>query len=200
MQRLDDVTSGDEVYGVPCAMGACGIICDTAVFPEPPRSWSIFWEPEFAGRYGVNGTSPGAENVLSAALSLGVEKADIFELDLVDSPRLRERLKLLADNSSVQWPGVAGGKYLKGLAFGASWGMGLADMTAMGEKWDFTVPDEGATGWIDVMVVTEATNRDPIMRRIAEDYIDFFISAQEQLEVVVRQLSYIPENSSCANR
>lgn len=193
-QNLPDIRQGGEVYGVPYAWGPYGILYNTQVFKEPPRSWSIFWEPQYAGRYGINGTSPGGENVVVAALMEGVKREAVFDIEQFNTPGVVKRLQALADNSKVQWAGESHGAHLKGLAFGAGWGGGLAEVKTLGETWKLTVPVEGASGWIDVWAITQHLRDKPLLRRIAEEYINFFISAEKQAEVVVRKTTTFPTN------
>ena len=58
------VPQDGDVYGVPYAWGPYGIVYNTAEFPTPPTSWSIFWDEKYKHRFGINGTSPGGENVV----------------------------------------------------------------------------------------------------------------------------------------
>lgn len=193
-QNLPDIRQDGELFGVPYAWGPYGILYNTQVFKQPPRSWSIFWDPQYAGRYGINGTSPGGENVVVAALMEGVARDQVFDIEKFNTPGVVRRLQALADNSKVQWAGESHGGHLKGLAFGAGWGGGLAEVKTMGETWKLTVPDEGASGWIDVWAITQHLRDKPLLRQIAEEYINFFISAEKQAEVVVRKTTTFPVN------
>lgn len=193
-RNLEDIKNRRDLFGMPLAWGPYGLVYNTAKFKEAPKSWSIFWDPQYAGRYGVNGTSPGGENVLFTALASGIKGEDIFYIRNVNTPEIKKKLQYLADNSKIQWPGIGTGKYLKEIDFGASWGFGIADMKAMGETWKLIVPEEGASGWVDCWAITQVAKNNPKIRLIAEEYINLFISAKKQAEIVVRQLSCTPVN------
>lgn len=193
-RELTDIKKDGAQYGVPYAWGPYGIVYNTALFKTPPASWAIFWDPQYANRYGINGTSPGGENVVIAALVSGVKREDVFTLDKVSTPAVIKKLQQLSDNSKVQWPGAEQGKFYQGLAFGASWGGGLNEIKALGETWKLTVPEEGASGWIDCWAITHHVQNQPKLRRIAEEFINFFISDEKQATVAVRKMTNYPTN------
>src|SRR4051794_9032976 len=42
-----------QVYGVPFMWGPDPLIYDTTVFPQPPDSWTILWDPKYRGKISV---------------------------------------------------------------------------------------------------------------------------------------------------
>src|SRR5580692_9319190 len=45
LRNLPLVKSNGQVYGVPFIWGPNPILYDTTVFPQPPDSWNLFWDP-----------------------------------------------------------------------------------------------------------------------------------------------------------
>ena len=62
-----------QVYGVPFMWGPDPLIYDTTVFPKPPESWTIFWDPKYRGKISV---WDDLSTVYMAAQVLGYDKPD----------------------------------------------------------------------------------------------------------------------------
>jgi spermidine/putrescine-binding protein len=53
LREMQLVHSGAQVYGVPFMWGPNPLLYDTTVFPEPPYSWVVFWDPKYKGKLSV---------------------------------------------------------------------------------------------------------------------------------------------------
>ena len=53
LTSLPLVKANGKVYGVPFLWGPNPLLYDTTVFPEPPKSWVILWDPQYKGKVSV---------------------------------------------------------------------------------------------------------------------------------------------------
>src|SRR5712664_4971965 len=44
------VKANDQVFGVPFMWGPNSLLYDTSVFPQPPDSWNVLWDPKYRGK------------------------------------------------------------------------------------------------------------------------------------------------------
>ena len=77
LTSLPLVHTNGKVYGVPFMWGPDPIIYDTTAFPQPPDSWSLFWDPKYKGRISV---WDDLSTVYMAAQVLGFDKPDPSQL------------------------------------------------------------------------------------------------------------------------
>ena len=64
--------------------------------------------------------------------------------------------------------------------------------------WKWAYPNEGVPGWIDNHVMSKELDQNPQLKRIAEEWINFTISAEFQSQVLVQGLSTNPVNIKTA--
>src|SRR5215472_1186247 len=50
LTSLPLVKAGGKVYGVPFMWGPDPMVYDTRVFPQPPTTWNILWDPKYQGK------------------------------------------------------------------------------------------------------------------------------------------------------
>src|SRR5215469_16707022 len=93
LTSLPLVRANGQVYGVPFMWGPDPIIYDTTVFPQPPDSWNIFWDPKYRGKVSI---WDDLSTVYMAAQVLGYDKPDPSHLyNLSDDQLEAVRRKLL---------------------------------------------------------------------------------------------------------
>src|SRR5690606_35165655 len=76
LTKVSGVMRDGKVYAIPYAFDSIGIIYDTDKMKTPPTSWSVLWDPQYAGK--VLDYDNGEHNFTIAALESGI--ADPFHL------------------------------------------------------------------------------------------------------------------------
>ena len=92
-----------QVYGVPFMWGPDPLIYDTTVFPKPPESWTVFWDPKYRGKISV---WDDLSTVYMAAQVLGYDKPDpsqLFNLTDEQLDAVRKKLLELKPNVRKMW-------------------------------------------------------------------------------------------------
>ncbi|MBI9019337.1 MAG: extracellular solute-binding protein [Phycisphaerae bacterium] len=194
LQKADYITVSDKVYGIPVVRGPYGLVYNTTIIKEEPKSWNIFFDPQYKDKYTISGDFYEA-NVFTVALACGVSEKDIFNPAKVAKPEVTEKLKIFAENAHSFWIGVDTEKDLKGLALATSWGFSLPALKKLGEEWKLATPDEGTTGWVDNFMLSSRVSADPTKLKIAYEWLNFVLSDQYQT-YCVRGLGCPPVTTS----
>ena len=77
LRELPLVKSKGKTFGVPFMWGPNPLLYDTTVFPKPPDSWAIFWDPKYKGKISV---WDDLSTLYMAAQMLGYDKPDPSQL------------------------------------------------------------------------------------------------------------------------
>jgi spermidine/putrescine-binding protein len=193
LKKADYITKDGLVYGVPIVYGHYGLAYNTEIIKQEPKSWDIFWDPKYAGQYAISADYHEA-NIYITALAMGYGKSDIFEFSaLRDNKEFKQRLAMLASNAKSYWVGVDKEEDLKDLALATAWGFSFSELNKEGEKWKFASPKEGVTGWIDNWLIGYSLQNQPILKRIAEEWINYSIGPDMQV-AYVRDIRQFPVN------
>jgi len=197
LQRARYITDENgNIYGVPLAHGPYALIYNTKYFQTAPDSWSVLWDKKYKYNYAISSDYYEA-NIYITALRIGFKGENISDFSkLRNSELFKKNLEQLALNAHSLWKGVDTAKELKGLALATSWGFSLDELKKNGEVWKIAEPKEGNTGWVDNFVLSSALKEKPFLKKVANEWLNFILSTQFQVDVVVRQLLSDPVNGS----
>ena len=192
LASLPLVRVNGQVFGVPFMWGPDPIIYDTTVFPKPPDSWSVFWDPQYKGKISVWDDLP---TVYMAAQVLGYDKPDPSQLyNLTDEQLEAVKKKLLELKPSIRKMWSQGGELTNLFQnHEVALAMGWPLMTNQLRKVNFpvgeTIPKENTTGWIDHLMITSASeNKD-----LAYQFLEYMIEAETQKKIT-DVTGYTPAN------
>jgi len=180
----NSLTHEGQRYGLPYNCGPYGLAYNTDVVAEAPKSWNIFWEPNYAGKYTINNNFP-KNNIWITALSLGYTYNDIFDIDKLDRTKIQEKLNVLARNSKSFWDGAANPDEFPELSLATTWGFAAQQANIKGGHWLIASPQEGGTAWIDYWVLTKSAHGQ--VKKLCEEWINFQLSPAVQAQVVKAQ-------------
>jgi spermidine/putrescine transport system substrate-binding protein len=185
-----------EVYGVPFMWGPDPLIYDTTVFPKPPESWTVLWDPKYRGKISV---WDDLSTVYMTAQILGFDKPDSSQLyNLTDEQleAVKKKVLELKPNIRKMWStaGELTNLFQNHEVVAA---MGWPLMTNQLRKINFpvgeTIPKENTTGWIDHLMITAGSeNQD-----LAYKFLEYMIDRQTQKKVT-DVTGYTPANPQAA--
>lgn len=186
-------------YAVPLAQGPYGLAYNTGVVKKAPESWNILWAPEYRGKY-VIAKNEYMHNCMLTALALGYPREDIYKYDVLNNRAFKEKLAELAKNAHSFWDGIDKPEDLSGHALATSWGFALKGLKEKGEVWEMADPREGTVYWVDNYSITWALKEKPLLRKIAEEWLNFTLTPEFQVEVIMRALSSYPVTTNILGR
>lgn len=194
LAKADYMSEDGKVYGVPFAHGPYGIAYNTKYFDKAPDSLNVLWEQKNIGRYSVS-SDYYEVNAFLTAMAMGKKGNEIWDFEkLSTSDEFIAKLRALAQNAKTFWVGVDKPEDLQGLSLGTTWGFSLDELAKKGETWKIMEPKEGYSGWVDNFVVSKNVEKNPFLKKLAEEWLNFVISPEYQAEVVVRGLGSDPVN------
>jgi spermidine/putrescine-binding protein len=185
-----------QVYGVPFMWGPDPLIYDTTVFPKPPESWTVFWDPKYRGKISV---WDDLSTVYMAAQVLGYDKPDPSQLyNLTDEQLDAVKKKLLELKPNIRKMWSTGGELTNLFQnHEVVAAMGWPLMTNQLRKINFpvaeTIPKENTTGWIDHLMITAGSEN----KELAHKFLEYMVEAQTQKKVTA-VTGYTPANPQAA--
>lgn len=158
-------------YAIPYAWGSIPLVYDQDHFPTAPDSWNVLWDPANAGK--VITMDEANNNMIVAAIMLGIK--DPFNLSDEQFEQVKQKLLALKKNLLSYYAGFDDGVTMfaqSGVTLMFSQGEPQAKMLKdRGVNAAFTIPKEGAIGWIDCWAISAAAkNQD-----LAHKWIDFML-------------------------
>ena len=185
-------------YGIPVVYGPYGLGYNKEEV-KPPTSWQQLWLPKYKNKYAISSDYYEA-NIYITALALGYNKEQIFDYDLLrKNPNFHIKLKELAQNAKRYWVGVDRADEFEDLSLGTAWGFSFPELNERGHSWQMATPKEGTTGWVDVWSIGYSLKDKPLLKRIAEEWINFSISPKMQINYL-RNIGQFPVNLSIASQ
>ncbi|WP_251447667.1 extracellular solute-binding protein [Vermiculatibacterium agrestimuris] len=162
-------------YTVPYTWGTVGIIYNTAMVTEPPASWSVMFDDQYAGNVLMFRNSRDA--MATALLYLG------YSLNTTDEAELRQAAGLIADaKSRGVYQAFVMDEILQKMeggnaAIGAYYAGDYLSMAENNPDLAFVVPEEGSNWFVDAMcVLKDAPHYEEAMA-----WINFIASTEANL-------------------
>src|SRR5712671_3012296 len=186
------VKANDQVFGVPFMWGPNSLLYDTSVFPEPPDSWNILWDPKYRGKISL---WDELSSIYMAAQVLGYDQPDpgqLYNLSDAQLDAVKKKLIELKPNVRKFWS--TGGELSNlfqnhEIVLAMGWPLNTAQLRKLNFPIGETIPKENTTGWIDHLMITSASkNKD-----LATEFLAYMVEAKTQ-KFVSDITHYTPAN------
>src|SRR5467141_2386420 len=181
-----------QVYGVPFMWGPDPLIYDTTIFPQPPDSWTVLWDPKYKGKISV---WDDLSTVYMAAQILGYDKPDPSQLyNLTDEQLAAVKKKLIELKPNVRKMWSSGGELTNlfqnhEVVLAMGWPLNTNDLRKLNFPIGEMIPKENTTGWIDHLMITSASSN----KELAHAFLEYMIQAKTQ-KLVTDRTHYTPAN------
>ena len=182
LRSLPLVRVGKQVFGVPFQWGPNPLLYDTSVFPKPPESWSVLWDPKYRGKISV---WDDLSTLYMAAQILGYDKPDpghLYNLSDAELEKVKQKLLQLKPNIRKIWS--TGGELTNlfenhEIVAAMGWPLMTNQLRKAGFPIGETIPKENTTGWIDHLMITSASEH----KELAEEFLEYMIEAKTQKDI-----------------
>jgi spermidine/putrescine-binding protein len=186
------VKANGQTYGVPFVWGPNPLLYDTTTFPQPPDSWSIFWNPRYRGKISL---WDELSSVYMAAQVLGFDTPEpnqLYNLSDVQLEAVKKKLIELKPNIRKYWS--TGGELTNlfqnhEVIAAMGWPLITNDLRKLNLPIGETIPRENTTGWIDHLMITTASPR----KELAQQFLEYMVEAKTQ-KLVTDVTHYTPAN------
>jgi putative spermidine/putrescine transport system substrate-binding protein/spermidine/putrescine transport system substrate-binding protein len=190
------VRNAGQTYGVPLTWGPNPLLYDKTAFAQPPVSWAALWDPKFKDKLSF---WDDLSTLYMAAQVLGFGKQDpaaIYNLSDAQLDQVKQKLLALKPNIRKLW--TTGGELTNlfqnhEVIAAMGWPLVTSQLRKSGLPIEEEIPAEGTTGWIDHLMITNASeNKD-----LAYALLNYMVSAQTQ-KLLSDVTGYDPANPQAA--
>lgn len=196
LRDMKDVQKNGKTYGVPFTWGPDYLIYDADVIKEEPKSWNIFFDPKYKGKVSI---WDDVSNLYLMGQVLGLDKTDPGALyNMTDEQLAQVKKKLVELRPQVRKYWATAGELNdlfknKEVVVAVGWPLTVATLNKEGRNLKAVIPEEGATGWIDrLMIVADSANKD-----LAEAYLDY-VTQPKAMALVAEATNYNISNPKAA--
>lgn len=170
LTSLNEITRDGEIYGVPWTWGATAVAYNTEAFPGGVDTVEAFWDP--ANQNQIGWFDSYEDSIIMAAIAAG----DPTPSQPQNMDAVKAKLQQLVPQIRTFWQSedefnklFANGDITLGLYWSGS---ACRAKNAMQLPMGFSIPKEGAIGWVDTWAIPkDAPNAD-----LALEWIDFMLS------------------------
>jgi len=188
LTAMADVVRENKNYGVPFCWGPDYLIYDANVITEAPKSWYVLMDPKYKGKVSIQ---DDIVSIYLAGQMLGIDKNDkaaLYNMNADDLTQCKELLIKMKPQVRKYWSTAGELDNLfknKEVVVALGWPLTVGDLNKEGGNLKAVVPQEGATGWIDRLMITkDSKNKD-----LAELYLDY-ITQPENMALVAEVTYY----------
>lgn len=186
LRELKDDKKDGKTYGVPFTWGPDYLIYDADVVKEEPKSWSVLWDARYKGKIAI---WDDVSNIYVAGQLMGLDKTDPAALyNMTDDQLAEAKKKLIELKPQVRKFWATGGELNdlfknKEVVLALGWPLTPATLNKEGRNLRSVIPQEGATGWIDrLMIVADSPNKE-----LAHLYLDY--ATQPKTQALVAEVT-----------
>jgi len=188
--------SSNRVYGIPFMWGPNTLLYNTAILRERPTSWAVLWDPKYRGKISV---WDDVSTIYMTAQVLGYDKADpnaLYNLSDQQLQSVTNKLLDLKPNIFQTWStaGEIVNFFEKGNVVAAmAWPLVTSQLKARRFPIGEIIPEENTTGWVDRLMIPNASTHETLAYKFVNYMIDEGIQNR-----VARVTGYIPANQRAA--
>ncbi len=179
LTKLDDVKKDGKLYGIPFTWGPDYLIYDANVVKEEPKSWKVFFDAQYKGKVSL---WDDISNIYLIGQVQGLDKTNQAALyNMTDEQLAEAKKKLVELKPQVRKYWATAGELNdlfknKEVVLAVGWPLTVGVMNKEGLNLKGVIPEEGATGWIDRLMITSSSkNKD-----LALMYLDYVTTPKAQ--------------------
>ncbi len=196
LRDMKDVQKNGKTYGVPFTWGPDYLIYDADVIKEEPKSWGVFFDAKYKGKVSI---WDDVSNLYLIGQLLGFDKTDpgaLYNMSDEQLGQVKKKLVELRPQVRKYWATAGELNDLfknKEVVVAVGWPLTVATLNKEGRNLKAVIPEEGATGWIDrLMIVADSQNKD-----LAEAYLDY-VTQPKSMALVAEATNYNISNPKAA--
>lgn len=193
LRNMNDVVKDGKVYGMPFTWGPDYLIYDADVVKTEPDSWKIFQDPQYKGKVSL---WDDISNIYLIGQMQGLDKTDKAAIyNMTDEQLKSAKAELIKMKPQIRKYWATAGELdnmfkNKEVVLAVGWPLTVANLNREGRNLKAVIPQEGATGWIDRLMITAGSKN----KQLAQLYLDY-ISQPENMAKVLSVNNYNVANA-----
>jgi putative spermidine/putrescine transport system substrate-binding protein/spermidine/putrescine transport system substrate-binding protein len=197
IKNLPDAQKDGKSYGVPFTWGPDYLIYDANVIKEAPKSWKVFFDPQYKGKVSL---WDDISNLYLMGQILGYDKTDpgaLYSMTDAQFDEVKKELIKLKPQVRKYWATAGELNDLfknKEVVVAVGWPLTPGTVNKEGGNLKGVIPDEGATGWIDRLMIPSSSKN----KELAALYLDYATAPKTQALVFDATGGYCVANTKAA--
>jgi spermidine/putrescine-binding protein len=190
LKDMKDVQKDGKTYGMPFTWGPDYLVYNADIIKETPTSWNLFFDPKYKGKIAMY---DDISSIYLVAQLMGYDKTDQSVLyNMTEEQLLACKAKLVELKPQVRKNWASAGELdnlfkNKEVLAAVGWPLTPANLNKQGMNIKAVIPQEGATGWIDrLMIVKGAKNK-----QLAQLWLDYISEPANMAKVAEFTQYYI---------
>lgn len=196
LKGMKDVVKDGKLYGMPFTWGPDYLVYNADVITEEPDSWEIFFDPQYKGKVSI---WDDISNIYLMGQILGMDKEDpnvLYNMSEEQLAMAKEKLVELKPQLRKYWATAGELDNLfknNEVVMAVGWPITPNTLNNQGMNIKSTIPKEGATGWIDRLMVVKGAKNEELAKLWLE-----YISQPENMAKVAAVTTYSIANPKSA--
>lgn len=183
LRNMVDVVKEGKVYGLPFTWGPDYLIYDADVVKQEPSSWKVFQDPAYKGLVSL---WDDISNIYIIGQIQGLDKTNPAALyNMTDDELNKAKAQLIAMKPQVRKYWSTAGELNnmfknREVVLAVGWPLTVASLNKEGRNLKAVIPVEGATGWIDRLMITKESKN----KALAMLFLDYVTQPETMAKVL----------------
>ncbi len=156
-----------QQFAIPYLWGTVGIGYDSKVFPQPPDSWEILWDPQYRGRISMLNDQREVFGMAMRSMGHSLNSRDPMVIEQVKEKLIRQKPLVKTYTSEHFDQLLVSGE----VVLAHAWGGPIARATRERPSVKYVVPREGGTIWTDCLAVPKTSKN----KALAMAFINYLL-------------------------
>jgi spermidine/putrescine transport system substrate-binding protein len=169
-----------QQFAIPYLWGTVGIGYDSQVFPQPPDSWEILWDPQFRGRISMLNDQREVFGMALRSMGHSLNSRDPLVIEQVKEKLIRQKPLVKTYTSEHFDQLLVSGE----VVLAHAWGGPIARAMRERPSVKYVVPREGGTIWTDCLAVSESSQK----KKLAMEFINYLLDVDVAVKTSTRLL------------
>jgi len=169
-----------QQFAIPYLWGTVGIGYDSEVFPNPPDSWEILWDPRYRGRISMLNDQREVFGMALRSMGYSLNSQDPLVIKQAKEKLIRQKPLVKTYTSEHFDQLLVSGE----VVLAHAWGGPIARATRERPSVKYVVPREGGTIWTDCLAVPKTSKR----KELAMEFINYLLDVDVAVKTSTRLL------------
>ena len=157
----------NQQYAIPYLWGTVGIGYDADVFPIPPKSWEVLWDPRYRGRISLLNDQREVFGMALRSMGHSLNSQDPLIIQQAKDKLIRQKPLVKTYTSEHFDQLLVAGEVVLAHAWGGPIARAMRERSSI----RYVVPQEGGTIWTDCLAVLKTSTK----KTLAMEFMNYLL-------------------------
>lgn len=157
-------------FAIPYLWGTVGIGYDAEVFPIPPDSWEVLWDPRYRGRISLLNDQREVFGMALRSMGYSLNSQDPLIIQQAKEKLIRQKPLVKTYTSEHFDQLLVAGE----VVLAHAWGGPIARAMRVRSSIQYVVPREGGTIWTDCLAILKTSTK----KKLAMAFINYLLEVE----------------------